>query len=96
MYDASPPNHLVFSTKDREPWLLDSVRDDLHAYIGGTISNHDGVLLKAGSVLDHIHLLASHPRTMAPSEFVKEIKIASSKWLKQSFQSAYNYLRLPQ
>jgi putative transposase len=76
--------HLVFSTKDREPWLMDSHRDELHAYIGGTISNHDGVLLKAGSVTDHIHLLASHPRTMSPSEFVKEIKIASSKWLKQS------------
>ena len=75
--------HLVFSTKNREPWLLDSFRDELHAYLGGTISNHDGVLLKAGSVADHIHLLASHPRTMAPADFVKEIKVASSKWLKQ-------------
>jgi putative transposase len=51
-------------------------------YIGGTISNHDGVLLKAGSVSDHIHLLISHPRTMSPADLVKEIKIASSKWIK--------------
>ncbi len=74
--------HLVFSTKDREPWLLDSFRDQLHAYIGGIVSGHGGVLLRAGSVADHIHLFISHPRTITPAELVKEIKIASSKWIK--------------
>lgn len=74
--------HLVFSTKNREPWLTDSVRDELHAYIGGTISNERGVLLNAGSVSDHIHLLISHPRTIAPANLVETIKTASSKWIK--------------
>ncbi len=49
--------HLVFSTKNREPWLDDEVRDELHAYIGGIVGNQKGALLKAGSVADHIHLL---------------------------------------
>ncbi len=75
--------HLVFSTKNREPWLEDSVRDELHAYIGGVIRNGGGVLYRAGSVSDHIHLLVSHPRTMAPSELVKEIKVSATKWLKE-------------
>ena len=74
--------HLVFSTKNREAWLADELRDELHAYIAGIIENQKGTLLKAGSVTDHLHLLLAHPRTCAPSELVQEIKTGSSKWLK--------------
>jgi len=74
--------HLVFSTKNREPWLDDEIRDELHAYIGGIIDHHSGTLILAGSVSDHIHLLMVHPRTCAPSVLVQEIKTGSSKWLK--------------
>jgi len=74
--------HVVFSTKNREPCLDDSVHIELHAYLGGIIGNLDGVLLKAGSVADHIHLLISHPRTCAPADLIQEIKTGSSKWLK--------------
>lgn len=74
--------HLVFSTKNREPWLAEDIRDELHAYIGGIVENHKGTLIKSGSVADHIHLLIAHPRTTAPSELVQDIKTGSSKWLK--------------
>lgn len=73
--------HLVFSTRKRERSLSDDVRDELHAYIAGIIRNHNGTLLKAGSVEDHIHLLLAHPRTIAPAELVKRIKTSSTKWL---------------
>jgi len=74
--------HLVFSTKNREVILGDDIRDELHAYIGGIVENQKGVLLKAGSVADHIHLLIVHPRTCSPSDLVQEVKTGSSKWLK--------------
>ena len=80
---ASLLAHIVFSTKGRERWLTDEIRDELHGYLGGILTAHGGVLLRAGSVEDHIHLLVSHPRTISPAELVKEIKIGSSKWLKQ-------------
>jgi len=75
--------HLVFSTKDREAFLHDELRDALHAYIGGIVADCSGILLCAGSVADHVHLLVSHPRTIAPADLVKEIKIGSSKWIKE-------------
>ncbi len=74
--------HLVFSTKNRESLLDDSIRWELHEYVGGIVRTLGGDLLKAGSVADHIHLLLSHPRTCAPAELVQEIKTGSSKWLK--------------
>ena len=73
--------HLVFSTKNREPMLSDAFRDELHAYIGGIVEQRDGTLLHAGSVADHIHLLIAHPRTMAPSDLVRDIKAGSSNFL---------------
>ncbi len=74
--------HVIFSTKNREPVLDDSIHPELHDYVGGIVKNLGGALLAAGSVADHIHLLISHPRTCAPAELVQEIKTGSSKWLK--------------
>ena len=74
--------HVVFSTKTREPLLDDEIRADLHAYVGGIVTNHDGTLLKAGSVSDHIHLLLAHPRNSSPAQLVQEVKTGSSKWIK--------------
>ena len=74
--------HLVFSTKNRKPWLVENLREDLHAYIGGIVQKLNGTLLIAGSVADHIHLLVAHPRTCTPSELIQQIKTGSSKWLK--------------
>jgi putative transposase len=74
--------HVVFSTKNREPLLEDGIRRELHDYIGGVAKFHDGSLLKAGSVADHVHLLIALPRTLAPADLIQEIKTGSSKWLK--------------
>ncbi|MBU0455393.1 MAG: IS200/IS605 family transposase [Pseudomonadota bacterium] len=74
--------HLVFSTKNREPNIGDDIRDKLHAYMNGIIKNQKGILLKAGSVTDHVHLSIIHPRTCSSSDLVKAIKMGSTKWLK--------------
>ena len=76
--------HLVFSTKDRQPWIADDWRDDLHSYMGGIIRRHGSALISAGSVEDHIHLLFPLPRTVAVSEMVKEIKSGSTRWIRSS------------
>lgn len=74
--------HLIFSTKNWEAWLSEEIRNELHAYIGGIVNAQNGVLLQAGSVEDHIHLLLAHPRTISPAKLVQEIKTGSSKWIK--------------
>ena len=83
--------HIVFSTKQREPFLADEIRDELHAYSGGIISNLKGTLLHAGSVADHIHLLAAHPRTCSPASLIEEIKTGTSKWIKTKGKRYSNF-----
>jgi REP element-mobilizing transposase RayT len=76
--------HVVFSTKGRMVWIADDWREDLHAYIGGIIRRHDSVLLAAGSVEDHIHLLFPLPRIVSFSDLVREIKSGSARWVHES------------
>ena len=83
--------HLVFSTKDRQPWIADDWRDDLHGYIGGIIRRHGSDLLAAGSVEDHIHLLFPLPRTVSVAELVKEIKSGSTRWIHESASRPANF-----
>lgn len=75
--------HVVFSTKDRCPYLRDRViRDEMHAYLGGILSNLGCQSIIVGGVEDHVHLLASLSRTCTAADMVKEVKRGSSLWIK--------------
>ncbi|MGB6222090.1 IS200/IS605 family transposase [Haloferula sp.] len=76
--------HLVFSTKDRRPFLSNpEVRHEMHAYLGGISRELHCPPLVAGGVEDHVHLLARHARTITQADWVKELKRSSSLWIKQ-------------
>ncbi|MEM9081799.1 MAG: IS200/IS605 family transposase [Verrucomicrobiota bacterium] len=74
--------HVVFSTKNRERWLEDELRDEMHAVFGGVAEGLGATLLKAGSVEDHVHLLFVLPRTVTIADLVMNLKTGSAKWLK--------------
>lgn len=74
--------HLVFSTKNREPLLVDAVRPALHAYLATVFKNLKSPVLILNSVEDHIHILFSLHRTVALATVVEDAKKSSSKWIK--------------
>src|SRR5690349_19012705 len=50
--------HVVFSTRNRAPFLQDrALRDRTHAYLAGTCRNLHSPSLIVGGVADHVHLL---------------------------------------
>ena len=76
--------HLVFSTKDRRPFLRDQeIREPLHAYLAGVSKRLDCPPILVGGVEDHIHLLARFGRTITQAEWFKELKRVSNPWLKE-------------
>jgi REP element-mobilizing transposase RayT len=77
--------HFVFSTKDRAPLMTPALRGRLLPYMGGIVRNLGGVALGLNGVVDHIHLLASLPPTIAPADFVGKLKANSSGWVHQTF-----------
>ena len=76
--------HLVFSTKNRRPFLRDpALRASLHAYLGEISNRLDCQPVIAGGAEDHVHLLARFGRTITQAEWVKELKRVSNQWLKE-------------
>jgi len=82
---ASLHYHIVFSTKNREPFIDSTLQSRLYEYRGGILRNHNGVLLAAGGIPDHVHLLVGLHREMAVAEGVKLVKAHSSKWIHDTF-----------
>jgi len=87
--------HLVFSTKDRRPYLRDGgLRDQLHSYLGRVSKELECAPLITGGVEDHVHMLARFGRTITQADWVKELKRVSSIWMKDriedfAWQSGY-------
>jgi len=76
--------HLVFSTKDRLPFLEDQgLREGLHRYLGGIINEQGGQSLSVGGVSDHVHILCAMSKNVSAADFVRDLKRASSGWVKQ-------------
>src|SRR5512133_3067666 len=78
--------HLVFSTKERRPFLRDeTVRTSVHSYLGGISKQLGCAPLIAGGMEDHVHLLARFGRTITQAEWVKELKRVSNLWLQKRY-----------
>ncbi len=76
--------HLVFSAKERRPFLWDDqIRFSLHAYLGGISKQLGCAPIICGGIEDHVHLLSRFGRTVTQADWVKELKRVSSLWLKQ-------------
>jgi REP-associated tyrosine transposase len=79
--------HIVFSTKERHPLLLDTkLRVTMHKHLAAVSMQLRCPVIKVGGVEDHVHILARQARTITLAEWVKEIKRTSSLWAKEARQ----------
>jgi REP element-mobilizing transposase RayT len=75
--------YIVFSTKNREPFLTDpAFRERVHAYLKGICENQGSRSLRIGGVEDHVHVLCRSAKTLDVATLVREMKRDSSKWIK--------------
>ncbi len=77
--------HLVWSTKDRKPIIIDSLKSQMFAFIAGAFKTAGCNPIQIGGMPDHIHALVAIPPRCAVSDVVRDIKICSSKWAQQNF-----------
>jgi REP element-mobilizing transposase RayT len=82
---ASLHNHIIVSTKNRVAAISPDLQPRLYEYLGGILRAQDGVLLAAGGMPDHVHLLVGLTKEMAVAEAVRLLKSNSSKWIHETF-----------
>ena len=75
--------HLVFSTKDRSPFIGESVRKELHAFLAGTVRTAGCECLCIGGTADHVHCAVDLARTISVAQLIEDIKTSSSAWVKR-------------
>ena len=73
--------HVVFSTKNREPCLSKTIRDDLFAYVVGILKSLNCITLIINGTEDHVHALIVMSKTISLSKMMEEMKGGSSRWL---------------
>jgi putative transposase len=74
--------HIIFSTKNREPWIDSALRPRLHAYLATICRDLGGQTFRVDGVADHVHIVTTLPRTLSQAEMIEQVKKTSSKWIK--------------
>jgi putative transposase len=74
--------HLVFSTKNREPFITPAIESELHPYMAKIFRALKSPSLAIDGTTDHVHMLFTLSRVITVAELVEEIKTESSKWIK--------------
>jgi putative transposase len=76
--------HIVFATKHRKPTINSEHEEELYKYIWGIIKNKKSKLYRINGMHDHLHIFTHLHPTICLSNLVKDIKIASNIWMKES------------
>jgi putative transposase len=77
--------HLIFSTKDREPFIDPEIKDRLFSYVGAVWNKTGGKPILINGPADHVHVLASLSSTCTIADAVRILKSNTSKWVHDTF-----------
>jgi len=74
---------IVFGPKDRRPVINPAHDKDLYKFIWGVTKKNNCTLYQINGIEDHIHIASHIHPSICISDFVKDIKTASSRWMKE-------------
>ena len=83
--------HLIFSTKNREPFLTPEIETELYPYMASILKAVKSPALIINGTSDHVHTLLSLSRVVTIADLVEEVKTESSKWIKTKGREFNNF-----
>jgi len=75
---------IVFGTKYRQPVIPETFCYDLYGYISGLVRNKKSTPYQINGIEDHIHIFCDLHPTIALSDFIKDLKVASNQWMNEN------------
>ena len=75
--------HLIFHVKSTGVNMRSEDLPRIFQYIGGVIKGMNGIPIEIGGTCNHVHILTTFPKTVALTDFVRDIKANTSKWIKE-------------
>lgn len=83
--------HFVWTTKRRAPWLTPDLELRVHGYLRKQAEALGTRLFYINGMPDHVHVLAAVPPTISLSEFAKQLKGASSRFISTEFDRGFDW-----
>jgi putative transposase len=83
--------HIIFSTKDRKPFITADYQSRLYDYIGGVIRGVGGISLELNGTEDHVHLLTKLRPDTALSSVLRDLKANASGWMHDVFPALKDF-----
>src|SRR4029077_15443139 len=74
--------HIIFSTKERQPWLPPTIRKRVWAYQSRILQNLECNSITIGGVSDHVHVLCNLTKKFPTAKVLEILKKDSSKFVK--------------
>jgi REP element-mobilizing transposase RayT len=74
--------HIIFSTKDRMPFIKQDIEKQLYSYMASIFKECDSPAIIIGGTKNHVHILFSLSRKHCLSKVIEDVKKSSSKWIK--------------
>ena len=87
----------VFAVKNRKNLIPKEHKEELHKYLTGLVQNRNAKMIAVHCMPDHVHLFVGFKPSVLISDFVKEIKVQSNKfindkgWIKETFRWQRGY-----
>lgn len=75
--------HTIFSTKNRQRFIDESIENELFKYLGGICNGLECFPITVGGHRDHVHILSLLSKKITVMKFLEELKTGSSNWIKK-------------
>ena len=73
--------HIIFRTKHSIPAISIEHKKELYKYIWGFVKNKESMLYRINGMPDHLHLFVELAAKLSLSDFVRDLKTSTAKWL---------------
>jgi len=73
--------HIVFTVQGRQNLIPKKYREELHRFITGIVTKRNQKLLAIFAMPDHVHVLVGMNPSISISDFARDIKAGSSKFI---------------
>lgn len=83
--------HIIFSTKNRHPFIKQGYEEELFKYLGGVCNALNCAPIQVGGYLDHVHILCLLNKNITIVKLLEELKTDSSKWMKKRSNELSNF-----
>ena len=83
--------HIIFSTKERHPFIDKFIADELYGYLAGICKKQESYPVEIGGTIDHVHILCLLSRKIPLMKLIEELKSHSSQWIKNKGTKYQNF-----